>query len=403
MGGVLFLENIFLRKLFLSLSLIFSFVFCASVFSEEVLDSYFGYSLDVPEGFSVVEHTPDGMSYLFKHENAPVFLLLKIYTGKNASSASECFDLAMSKLGGKHESDKILWRNVPCVVSMFDVRLPGNSEDSKGWGVGVPLPEKDAVLVLLSYTESSNFDSWQQFILSTLNSLSVDTGSFTAPGIIASYAYPDSGEVSATLEIAFHPIRTRFGKDDSEASRFVRDMEFSVFSLYANHPKWKEAWIRYYRAVFRDSVGRLKKASFDIYSALYSDCEMKNPKNPMVAMNEILLGWVQTMPYARETFDARNTDFTDLVSALQGKESDCDSRSLLMCALLRSMGEDTAFFVSREYSHAVYGILLDVPGAKISVDGKAYLLNETTAKGVAPGLIEQSQSQTEKWIPVTFR
>ena len=150
-------------------------------------------------------------------------------------------------------------------------------------------------------------------------------------------------------------------------------------------------------------MGRLKKASFDIYSALYSDCEMKNPKNPMVAMNEILLGWVQSMPYARETSDARNTDFTDLVSALQGKESDCDSRSLLMCALLRSMDADTAFFVSREYSHAVYGILLDVPGAKISVDGKAYLLNETTAKGVAPGLIEQSQSQTEKWIPVTFR
>ncbi len=378
-------------------------------FCEEVADYEFAYSLDIPEGFYVGEYTPDGMSYLFRHQNAPVSLVLKIYSdGKtavpeeNPFSAKESFLSAMKSLSASCEIDDIIWRNLPCVVSSFQMVLPGNSTFSKGWGVGVPLPSKNASLVLLCYTEDENFSGWESFILSSLNSLCIDSGSRRSPGIIASYAYPESEKVPLVLNISGREIWTEIEKDDAEASRFVRDMEFSVLSLYANHPKWKEAWARYYRAVFRDSCGRLKKASFDIYSALYPECLKKNPDSPLVQMNAVLLSWLQDMHYVRDIGSTERADFTDLVSVLQGEGSDCDSRSLLACVLLRNIGCDSCLFVSREYSHAVYGVASDIPGAKINVGGKDYLLCETTAKGVSQGLIASDFSVTEFWIPVTF-
>ena len=48
--------------------------------AEEIVDYDFGYSLDVPEGYSVAEYTPDGMSYRFVHDRLPVSLILKLYT-----------------------------------------------------------------------------------------------------------------------------------------------------------------------------------------------------------------------------------------------------------------------------------------------------------------------------------
>ena len=43
-----------------------------------------------------------------------------------------------------------------------------------------------------------------------------------------------------------------------------------------------------------------------------------------------------------------------------------------------------------------------IPGAKIEVNGINFLLNETTARNIKPGLIAQDQCDTEKWIPVNL-
>ena len=73
---------------------------------------------------------------------------------------------------------------------------------------------------------------------------------------------------------------------------------------------------------------------------------------------------------------------------------------MLLCILLAQNGIKTNLFISREYSHAVYGADINSQGAKIEVNGREYLLGETTVKNLKPGLIAQEQSDTEKWIPV---
>ena len=65
--------------------------------AEEIVDYDFGYSLDVPEGYSVAEYTPDGMSYRFVHDRLPVSLILKLYTDGQFSESSAALSAVLSE------------------------------------------------------------------------------------------------------------------------------------------------------------------------------------------------------------------------------------------------------------------------------------------------------------------
>lgn len=367
--------------------------------AETVTDNEFEYELDIPEGFKVIGYTPDGMSYQFKHDRVPVELVLKLYSTDVYPDSNSSLKGTLSKLSATYdEIDNFVWRNANCSITIFDSKVLSN-KGSTGWAVSVNLASKNANLVLLCYADQDKANDLEQFIISTLNSLAIDRGSFYSPGIITTYAFPETSRKSVNLNIAGKRIQTTVDTEDSQANEFVIACEYAVLSLYADNEKWKEAWIRYYKAIFRDSYSRMSKVAFDINSVLFPVAVKRNPKHPEEEINAMLLDWVQNFEYVRQA-DKKSTDFTNVIDAVSGFGSDCDSRSMLMCILMKHLGVNTALFISREYSHAVYGVLLNQEGAKIEIDGSWYLLNETTARGVKPGLIAQEQSDTEKWIPV---
>lgn len=373
-------------------------IFPAFLNAEEIIDNDFKYSLDIPEGYKVVGYTPDGMSYQFRHDRLPVDLVLKLYTENTYKNSKTALKTSLQKLSASYESiDSFTWRNQICAITTFESSAPGRN--ASGWALCVPLTSEGSQLVLLCYCDTEKAKNCEQFIISTLNSLCIDDESKTSPGIITTYAYPGSQKRDIILTINDKRIPSSIDEEDSEANQFVIDCEFAVLGLYSNNEKWKEAWTRYYRTIFRDSYSRTQKTAFDIKTALYSDAKKKNPKNPEAALNEILLNWVQNFEYVRKT-GANKTDFTNVIDVLCGKGNDCDSRSMLMCCIMQNLGIKSELFVSRSYSHAVYGVNLNIAGAKIEVNGINFLLNETTAKNIKPGLIAQDQSDTEKWIPV---
>ncbi len=374
-------------------------LFPAVLHAEEITDNDFNFALDIPEGYKVAGYTPDGMSYQFKHTKLPVDFVLRLYPEETYKNASAALQGTLERLSAQYDGiDTFTWRNKICAITIFDSKVT-SPKGSVGWSVAVPLEDKEFQLVLLCYADSDKAKDCEQFIISTLNSLTVDEESKKSPGIITTYAFPGTSLRHINLDIGGKRIVTSVDKEDSEANQFVIDCEFAVLRLYVNDEKWKEAWTRYYRAVFRDSYRRLQKTAFDINTALMQTAKAKNPKNPKAAMNEILLRWVQNFEYQRST-GGQKTDFTNVIDVLYGKGNDCDSRSMLMCVLMEQLGVKSELFISREYSHAVYGIDIDAPGAKINVNGTDFLLNETTAKNIRPGLIAQDQSDTEKWIPV---
>lgn len=385
----------FCKKLFYFLFIIFAIT--SYSFSEQITDRDFGFSLDIPEGFEIADYTEDGMSYVFSHPNIPVTLVMKLTEEKNAKSAAEVLNKNLKKLNASGETDSFKWNGTVCGISYFSMSLDDNYS---GWAVSAPVKIQDYYVILLCYAPESK-KGCEQFIISTINSLSINNEYLNKPGIITSYAFPPEGSESVLLKIGGKEIKTSLDKSDEEAAKFVIDLEYSVLNLYANHKMWKEAWQRYYRMIYRDNAGRLQQTAKNIYDSIYPELKKSKPQDADIKYAQALLSWVQTFGYERAQSKIES-DFTSLPVSIKGKGSDCDSRSMLVSVLLNYTGIDTAMLISREYSHAVVVTDIPAPGQTFTMEnGREYLFGETTAR-VTWGMLAQDQADRTKWIPVTF-
>lgn len=385
----------FCKKLFYFLFIIFAIT--SYSFSEQITDRDFGFSLDIPEGFEIADYTEDGMSYVFSHPNIPVTLVMKLTEEKNAKSAAEVLNKNLKKLNASGETDSFKWNGTVCGISYFSMSLDDNYS---GWAVSAPVKIQDYYVILLCYAPESK-KGCEQFIISTINSLSINNEYLNTPGIITSYAFPPEGSESVLLKIGGKEIKTSLDKSDEEAAKFVIDLEYSVLNLYANHKMWKEAWQRYYRMIYRDNAGRLQQTAKNIYDSIYPELKKSKPQDADIKYAQALLSWVQTFGYERAQSKIES-DFTSLPASIKGKGSDCDSRSMLVSVLLNYTGIDTAMLISREYSHAVVVTDIPAPGQTFTMEnGREYLFGETTAR-VTWGMLAQDQADRTKWIPVTF-
>lgn len=385
----------FCKKLFYFLFIIFAIT--SYSFSEQITDRDFGFSLDIPEGFEIADYTEDGMSYVFSHPNIPVTLVMKLTEEKNAKSAAEVLNKNLKKLNASGETDSFKWNGTVCGISYFSMSLDDNYS---GWAVSAPVKIHDYYVILLCYAPESK-KGCDQFIISTINSLSINNEYLNTPGIITSYAFPPEGSESVLLKIGGKEIKTSLDKSDEEAAKFVIDLEYSVLNLYANHKMWKEAWQRYYRMIYRDNAGRLQQTAKNIYDSIYPELKKSKPQDADIKYAQALLSWVQTFGYERAQSKIES-DFTSLPASIKGKGSDCDSRSMLVSVLLNYTGIDTAMLISREYSHAVVVTDIPAPGQTFTMEnGREYLFGETTAR-VTWGMLAQDQADRTKWIPVTF-
>lgn len=385
----------FCKKLFYFLLIIFAIT--SYSFSEQITDRDFGFSLDIPEGFEIADYTEDGMSYVFSHPNIPVTLVMKLTEEKNAKSAAEVLNINLKKLNASGETDSFKWNGTVCGISNFSMSLDDNYS---GWAVSAPVKIQDYYVILLCYAPESK-KGCDQFIISTINSLSINNEYLNTPGIITSYAFPPEGSESVLLKIGGKEIKTSLDKSDEEAAKFVIDLEYSVLNLYANHKMWKEAWQRYYRMIYRENAGRLQQTAKNIYDSIYPELKKSKPQDADIKYAQALLSWVQTFGYERAQSKIES-DFTSLPASIKGKGSDCDSRSMLVSVLLNYTGIDTAMLISREYSHAVVVTDIPAPGQTFTMEnGREYLFGETTAR-VTWGMLAQDQADRTKWIPVTF-
>lgn len=385
----------FCKKLFYFLFIIFAIT--SYSFGEQITDRDFGFSLDIPEGFEIADYTEDRMSYVFSHPNIPVTLVMKLTEEKNAKSAAEVLNINLKKLNASGETDSFKWNGTVCGISNFFMSLDDNYS---GWAVSAPVKIQDYYVILLCYAPESK-KGCDQFIISTINSLSINNEYLNTPGIITSYAFPPEGSESVLLKIGGKEIKTSLDKSDEEAAKFVIDLEYSVLNLYANHKMWKEAWQRYYRMIYRDNAGRLQQTAKNIYDSIYPELKKSKPQDADIKYAQALLSWVQTFGYERAQSKIES-DFTSLPASIKGKGSDCDSRSMLVSVLLNYTGIDTAMLISREYSHAVVVTDIPAPGQTFTMEnGREYLFGETTAR-VTWGMMAQDQADRTKWIPVTF-
>lgn len=410
-------KSLFIAVFFITIA---TFSFC-----EEITDSEYDYYLDVPEGFIVKEHSVDGKSYLFYHKEADVFFILKLddndVSKKDSyTTTTKALSIALDKLYCEYDIDNFFWYKTPASIANFTTTFsnPANKkkklfskdkqEESKfiGWACSIQVNKYgggQAVLSLICYTPARQEGTSSQFIISTLNSLGTSHNNKTSSiGIFTYYAYPSTQEKSFTIHFNDTDINAKIMADDEEAAKFVIDCEYKTLTMYAKSDKWEEAWKRFYRAIYRDSYTRLQGVTRQILALLVPEAKKMNAHNYFIPLNEMVLKWLQSFNYARDNKTRENNDFTALPSILQGEPSDCDSRSILAAIILNSAGIKSALFFSPTYQHAVYGVDIYTKGAKIELNNTSYLLCETTATNVKPGLIAREFNKTENWIGVEF-
>lgn len=375
-----------MKKLFLILTCIF--VIFGSAFAEILNSPTWGYSVDLPEEFVLVDKN-GADSYMFENAFISSSVIIKAYKKDRFSSSLEAMETVMNQLGAEFECAETDWRNTDCIVSQFAFNLGGAS--NTGWAVSSLLQDSKGYVVMLCYSPTEVFYDLEQFIISCVDSLCIDYGSYYNPGPITSFAFPKGETENHSIEIDGEKINFTLDSSDIEAEKFVIEREYAVLCLYQDSEMWIEAWQRYYRQVYKNAYSRLSKVAFNIYNKLIKNC---NSENADVEMAQKLLSWTQSFNYQR---DFTSADFTPITAAITGTGSDCDSRAMLLACLLHHMNYDTCLFVSAEFSHALFGIVLDKAGAKINIDGRQFLLGETTAQ-VDIGLVPASMSQTDKWI-----
>lgn len=384
------------RRLFLSFFCIFILFFESQwLFSEEFSDPDFGFYFDLPEGYSLSDFSDDELSYLFTHQVLPCSVVIKITIQKNSNSQNELKN-CLKKLNSTSETASFEWNGFLCAISSFEMTL-----DQKycGWAITAPLLKEDSFITMLSYATEETAKNYPQFIASSINSLCPDKKFIKSPGLLSTFAYPKEGKKEVSVKIAGKTINSQIDSGDEEASNFVINNEIEVLSLYAQSSHKIQAWKRYYRLIYRDNSSRIEKVIKQIIKTLYPLALKENPEHPENQIAAWTLEYVQKMKYERDK--TNRADFANLCSIINGKGSDCDSRSLLVASIMNEAGFDSLLLVSDEFKHALVAVNLDAQGQKFTYNKKEYLMGETTAF-ITFGTISANHADRTKWFAVDF-
>jgi hypothetical protein len=203
------------------------------------------------------------------------------------------------------------------------------------------------------------------------------------------FIFPRGGRVEAA--VAGTAFKTLLREHDAEAAQALVEREFALMRHYQFDRNWQEAWIRYYRMIFRDSWDRVAEGVSTLVKAWNNGADGR-------AFAVKTLAWIQDFRYER---DLSGSDFVNLVSALSEGRGDCDSRAMLWAMILMQADIPAAMMVSREYSHAMGLAEISGGGARFEAGGIQWLVAETTKK-IDIGLISQDMSNPESWLPILF-
>lgn len=349
--------------------------------------------IDFPEGFEVTQISSDKKSYQLENNELKISCIVKTYNKSNYGTCQRALDDTISKLKLTGSSKVILWSNQYCATSSIQGKISNN--DISGIAECVTLPFDKGYVVLLGWCKKSDEKKCRPAIESLMDSICIDQGSYMGIGLYTKARYSDSPSTEKKIQLVIDGklINTKLYLEDITQAQYVVEREYSVLSLYQQSKKWQEAWIRFYRMIFKDSYERLDRCAFDIYNVLCSSCSDETE------LAQKLLYWTQNLPYQRER---TASDFTCLPGIISGQGNDCDGRSLLMAVLLTHMNQDSVIFVSSKHSHAMAGFVSTHPGREFDVNGKKYLMGETTKQGLTWGMIAQNMSDQKDWITVTF-
>jgi hypothetical protein len=372
-----------MKSVFLLLLLVPVFAFADPLYSPT-----WGFSLDLPEGYRFIEGNGKDR-FSFAGPGGIRFDLL-VYDGIYKTQ-EELIDDVYRRLQNRGDADFFRYHNRQAAVLELDFA------ESAGWGLCVELGystgDSPPMLLALSYSPVDG-NTPELFHLSALDSIVPSGEDRYYPGPITEYSYP-RGE-ARRRKLAGSGITAMIRENDAEASQVLIEREFRVLENYLSSEHWREAWIRYYRLIYRDSRDRIADAAAALVRNWKTDRYGSDEAKRELAQK--VLTFVQGFRYER---NPEGSDFVNLVSAVTEGRGDCDSRAMLWAVILANADIRSAIMVSRQYGHAMGLAELTGTGARFEAGGTEWLVAETTAN-VDIGLIAQDVSDAALWLGIVF-
>lgn len=379
------------------------FIQLVPLFSEPLYSPTWGFRISPPAGYTYTGG--DGKSrFSFSFEpRAPAYLDIRVYEPKTFSSVEALGADIRRRISSSGDMSTFMYHGRQALLMELNFSLNGTAQS--GWGLCIELGDQGSathpLLAALAYGDAS-LQELSNFHLSALDSIAPAAGDTFFPGPISEYAYPE--QAPKETKLTGLSVSARLSPDAALASKATVDREFAVLSSYGQDSLWKEAWIRFYQMIYRDSFDRLSDVAFAVERSVSQQIDekplSKAQRDRLFA--EQALAWIQGFTYER---DLLGSDFVDLISAATEGRGDCDSRAMLWAIILRHNNIPSAIMVSREYSHAMGLVLVEGSGARFTTGSgeaeKIWVVAETTAQ-VPLGLIGRSVADPAKWIPVLF-
>jgi hypothetical protein len=387
--------------------------FPARLTAEPLYSPSWGFRLDLPEVYQY--SSGDGKDkFSFTAANA-TFEMVVYPPGPGALSLEALAGDIQKRLNSTGDISYFKYRNKKAALLELNFTLAPSGKTKKpsrlsGWGLCLEMEARDGdspLLLALAYGEAGKKEL-DLLHLSALDSIAPSEGERRVPGPITEFSYPRGNRLS--IPLAGLGLEASVYENDDKGAQALVDREFEVLQLSANSPRWKEAWTRFYRAIYRDSFDRLGEIAFTLERHWNTGQTLDKPApgadGPVPAayeqkrreLAEKALGWVQTFTYERNLL---GSDFVNMVSAATGGRGDCDSRALLWAIILEQANIPAAIMVSADYGHAMGLVDITGSGARFDWEGTRWLVAETTAP-VSLGLIGQGVSDPAHWLGVRF-
>ena len=379
------------------------FVTQPSLQGEALVSPTWGFKIDLPEAY--VYSGGDGRNRFSFTTGEGAAVDLVVYSGGAYGSVQALTEDVQKRLRNQGDVSVFTYRDRQAAVLELKFAQPGRlsgndgrTQTYSGWAFCTELEKKDGkpppLLAALAYGPADKA-YLELLAVSALDSIAPVPSDERASGPMTEFAFPR--EALRRVPLANTQAWALLDEIDAEAAQALADREFEVLRRHAEGPKWREAWIRFYRMIYRDAWDRLADAAFALERSWNLGAAVDTAGQDRETAAKALT-WVQSFAYER---DLSGSDFVNPVSAALEGRGDCDSRAILWAIVLGHANIPAAIMVSREYNHAMGLADLDGPGARFEVEGRRWLVAETAAP-VAPGLIAADNADPEKWIGITF-
>jgi hypothetical protein len=356
-------------------------------FAESMYSPAWGFFIDLPEGYEYVDGDAKNR-FSFQGPGGAMFDIAVYYN--RYAGIRELVSDVNEIIGNKGEADFFMYNNRRAAIMelIFD--------NNNGYALAVELDKNNGqqpLLLALAYGPSSE-KGLEMFHVSALDSICPSKAERRYPGPLIEYSYPRGEQKRIT--IADGNINFTIRENDAEASQVFIEREFQLLQYYADSQKWQEAWVRYYRSIYRDSYDRIANAASIIVRSWGGPPSSGDAERRAFAQRAFK--FVQSYKYER---NPNGSDFLNLVTAITEGRGDCDNRAMICAILLSKADIRAAMMISRQYSHAMGLVDINGNGARFEDYGINWLVAETT-DNVDIGLIAQDVSDPNYWLGVIF-